>query len=92
MTTKSEAPGGGPGAGLRRDAGAFPLASYFTPNTEKTQAMPPAHLVGDDEIRLWLRAEELRSNGDRDEYWQARRALLLAQAARWEVGDDRGKR
>ena len=47
----------------------------------KTQS-PPPHLTK-TEAELWLRAEELRGNGDRDAYLQARRALLLAQAARY---------
>jgi len=81
MTTKNEAPGGGPRAATRRGAGALPLALYSTPSPQKSQ-IPPAHLVG-DEIGLWLRAEELRGNGDRDAYWQARRELLLAQAERY---------
>ena len=83
MTQKVKAPGGGPGAGTRRGAGALPLIIYSTPSPQKSQILP-AHLVG-DEIGLWLRAEELRGNGDRDAYWQARRELLLAQAARWEA-------
>jgi len=83
MTRKANAPGGGPGAAdLRRNAGALPLRIIVPPTAGKCK--PPAHLVG-DEIGLWLRAEELRGNGDRDAYWQARRELLLAQAARWEA-------
>jgi len=85
MTTKKLAASDELAAGTtRRGAGALPLALYNTPRPPTSQTAPPSHLVG-DEIGLWLRAEELRSNGDRDEYWQARRALLLAQAARWEA-------
>jgi len=81
MTTKNEAPGGGPGAGMRRGAGALPLIIYSTPSPQKSQ-IPPAHLVG-DEVRLWLRAEELRGNGDRQAFWDARREFLLTQASRY---------
>jgi len=67
---------------LRRGGVALPLALYFTPNPQKPQMRPPGHLVG-DEIGLWLLAEQAKERGDRDEYWQARRAMLLAQASRY---------
>ena len=82
MLRQRRAPGGGPGAGTMARRGALPFRVYDTTELAKTQIQPPGHLVG-DEVGLWLRAEALRGNSDRQAYWDARRAFLLTQASRY---------
>ena len=46
---------------------------------------PPPHLTP-AEAGIWTAAEQAKRRGDRTTYCRMRRALLLCQAARYEVG------
>jgi len=81
MTGERKAPGGGPGAAdLRRGGEAF-ASTHIVPRPAKN-CKPPGHLTP-DEAKLWAAAEAIRDI-DPIEYRERRRALLLAQAARWQ--------
>jgi len=83
MIQTKTAPGGRPGAAeRRRNAGALPLPLYSTREPPKSQeAIPPDHLAEQERV-LWLRAEAVK-DADPVEYRGRRRALLLAQDARY---------
>lgn len=83
ITTKKAASGQLAAGELRRGAGALPLTTYFTLSPRKLQMQPPKHLTP-TERELWLRAEELRSDGNRQDFWNTRRELLLEQSRRYQ--------
>ena len=81
MIAKVIAPGGGPGAAVRRDAEALPLTVYNTSKLQGSQVCP----------RTWWAMRfgfgcELRNYGAmaiRQAFWDARRAMLLVQSERY---------
>jgi len=83
MIQKLKAPGGGPpgAADLRRGGEAF-ASTHIVPRPAEN-CKPPSHLTP-DEVELWLEAERSKAT-DYGRFCALRRALLLAQAARWEV-------
>jgi len=81
MTGERKAPGGGPGAAdLRRGAEAF-ASTHIVPQPAEN-CKPPGHLTP-GEAELWLEAERSRAT-DYQRFCDLRRALLLAQTARWQ--------
>ena len=79
MIQKLKAPGGRPGAAMRRGAEAF-ASTHIVPQPAKN-CKPPGHLTP-GEAELWLEAERSRAT-DYQRFCDLRRALLLAQTARW---------
>ena len=60
----------------------------YSTDEEVSQAKVPGHLTP-TEARLWSDAERAKGWGDYDEYYRLRRAMLLAQARRYD--EERGR-
>ena len=80
MIQKLKAPGGGPGAEM--DATRRGVLSYPNFTKSPSDCQIPDHLTP-SEGALWLAAEQVK-NTDYDRFCDLRRALLLAQTARWQ--------
>ena len=81
MIETKTAPGGRPGAGMRR--GGEALASAHIVPRPAENCKPPSHLTP-CEAELWAEAEAVKTT-DYNRFCALRRELLLEQAARWEV-------